>query len=55
MMIVTITNLGFGDFHPSSWLGRALVGILSIFGIFQTALIVGYLRNNTTLEHTTLE
>ena len=43
LMIVTITNLGFGDFYPSSYFGRAIVGALSVFGIFQTALIVGCL------------
>ena len=57
MMGVTITNLGFGDFTPSFWMSRTigeltrfcspkktiLVSILSLFGIFQTALIVGVL------------
>ena len=45
MIIVTITNLGFGDFTPSSYPARGIVGFLSIFGVFQIALIVGCLRN----------
>ena len=43
MMSVTITNLGFGDFTPSNWISRLLVSTLALFGIFQTALIVGVL------------
>ena len=46
LIIVTITNLGFGDFSPSSYLARGIVGFLSIFGVFQVALIVGSLRRN---------
>ena len=42
-MSVTITNLGFGDFTPSNWISRLLVSTLALFGIFQTALIVGVL------------
>ena len=45
MMSVTITNLGFGDFTPSFWLSRVVVSTLSLFGIFQTALIVGVLSD----------
>ena len=45
MMSVTITNLGFGDFTPSFWLSRVIVSTLSLFGIFQTALIVGVLSD----------
>ena len=44
MMGVTITNLGYGDFTPSFWLSRIITSILSLSGIFQTALIVGVLR-----------
>ena len=40
MMMVTITNLGYGEFTPSFWLSRAIIGFLSLFGIVQTALIV---------------
>ena len=43
LMGVTITNLGFGDFTPSFWLSRIIVSMSSLFGIFQTALIVGVL------------
>ena len=42
-MGVTITNLGFGDFTPSFWISRVIVAMSSLFGIFQTALIVGVL------------
>ena len=45
MIGVTITNLGFGDFTPSFWLSRVIVSTLSLFGIFQTALIVGVLSD----------
>ena len=43
MMSVTITNLGYGDFTPSFWLSRIITSLLSLSGIFQTALIVGVL------------
>ena len=56
MIGVTITNLGFGDFTPrlgfdlcisqfiiSSLVSRCMICMLSLFGIFQTALIVGVL------------
>ena len=42
-MAVTITNLGYGDFTPSFWLSRIITSLLSLSGIFQTALIVGVL------------
>ena len=44
IMIVTITNLGYGDFTPSFCISRFIIAVLSVFGIFQTALIVGVLR-----------
>lgn len=40
---VTMTNLGYGDFTPSFWISRLIISILSLSGIFQTALIVGVL------------
>ena len=43
-MVVTITNLGYGDFTPSYWISRSIIAFMSVFGIFQTALIVGVLR-----------
>ena len=49
MMGVTITNLGFGDFTPSFWLSRIIVSISSLFGIFQTALIVGVLSETLVI------
>ena len=36
-------NLGYGDFTPSFWISRLIISILSLSGIFQTALIVGVL------------
>lgn len=42
-MVVTITNLGYGDFTPSYWISRSIIAFMSVFGIFQTALIVGVL------------
>ena len=44
IMVVTITNLGYGDFTPSYWISRSIIAFMSVFGIFQTALIVGVLR-----------
>lgn len=38
-----MTNLGYGDFTPSFWISRLIISILSLSGIFQTALIVGVL------------
>ena len=74
MMGVTITNLGFGDFTPSSsgkvshlrshevtWLrwpecgswplkvSRFMIAMLSLLGIFQTALIVGVLSETLVI------
>ena len=71
MMGVTITNLGFGDFTPSSsgmvdtrdlwttWskehifgplkVSRFMIAMLSLLGIFQTALIVGVLSETLVI------
>ena len=43
IIVVSLTNLGFGDYVPTHWLSRSIVAVLSVFGIFQTALIVGVL------------
>jgi len=43
IMVVTVTNLGFGDFTPSYWGSRTIIAIVSVFGVFQTACIVGVL------------
>ena len=43
IIVVSLTNLGFGDYVPTHWLSRSIVAALSVFGIFQTALIVGVL------------
>ncbi|CAG5080528.1 Oidioi.mRNA.OKI2018_I69.PAR.g9631.t1.cds [Oikopleura dioica] len=49
MMGVTITNLGFGDFTPCYWLSRIIISLLSLLGIFQTALIVGVLSDTLVI------
>ena len=49
MMGVTITNLGFGDFTPCFWLSRVIISLLSLLGIFQTALIVGVLSDTLVI------
>ena len=49
MMGVTITNLGFGDFTPSSTVSRSMIALLSLLGIFQTALIVGVLSETLVI------
>ena len=49
MMGVTITNLGFGDFTPSFWVSRVIISLLSLLGIFQTALIVGVLSETLVI------
>jgi len=49
MMGVTITNLGFGDFTPSSSVSRFMIAMLSLLGIFQTALIVGVLSETLVI------
>ncbi|CBY13606.1 unnamed protein product [Oikopleura dioica] len=49
MMGVTITNLGFGDFTPCFWLSRIIISLLSLLGIFQTALIVGVLSDTLVI------
>ena len=38
-MVVSLTNLGFGDYVPTHSISRSIVAVLSVFGIFQTALI----------------
>ena len=45
MTAVTITNLGYGEFTPSSFISRIIISILSVFGIIQTALIVQVVQN----------
>ena len=39
IMVVSLTNLGFGDYVPTHSISRSIVAVLSVFGIFQTALI----------------
>ena len=39
MIAVTLTNLGYGEFTPSSTPARAIVSCLSLGGLVQTALI----------------
>jgi len=53
-MVVTITNLGYGDFTPSYWISRSIIAFMSVFGIFQTALIVGVLRTVFSFSRTIL-
>ncbi|XP_070558128.1 intermediate conductance calcium-activated potassium channel protein 4-like [Ptychodera flava] len=49
MLVVTMTTLGFGDVAPESLLGRTLVGISSIFGIFLMALLISVIHEGLTL------
>ena len=45
LVVVSITNLGFGDIVPSSAGGRVFVGIASILGTLLTALMIGVMRD----------
>ena len=46
LIAVTLTNLGYGEYTPSFWVSRSIVAMLSLLGLFQTALIVGVLSEN---------
>ena len=39
--VVTFTTLGYGDFGPVSWLGKALVVIEVMLGYVMLGLLVG--------------
>ena len=45
LVVVSITNLGFGDVVPMSPGGRIFVGIASILGTLLTALMIGVMRD----------
>ena len=45
LVVVSITNLGFGDVVPNSSGGRIFVGIASILGTLLTALMIGVMRD----------
>ena len=45
LVVVSITNLGFGDVVPKSPGGRIFVGIASILGTLLTALMIGVMRD----------
>ena len=40
MLVITMTTVGFGDLTPKSFLGRGIVGVTSIVGIFLLALFI---------------
>jgi len=45
LVVVSITNLGFGDIVPISAGGRVFVGTASILGTLLTALMIGVMRD----------
>ena len=45
LVVVSMTNLGFGDVVPMSPGGRIFVGIASILGTLLTALMIGVMRD----------
>ena len=44
LMVVSITNLGFGDVVPNSVIGRICVGFVSVMGVLMAALWIGAMR-----------
>ncbi len=49
MLIVTMTNVGFGDFVPKSIFARAFVAIIAVIGIFLMALCISLVHESLQL------
>ena len=49
MLLVTMTTVGYGDFTPSSYLGRTLVALAAVVGIFLMALCISLVNEYLTL------
>ena len=51
-MIVTMTTVGYGDYYPSSTLGRIIGIIACIFGIFLISMMIVTITNLLNFEGT---
>lgn len=50
MLVITMTTVGFGDFTPSTLLGRLAVGFASMIGIFLMALFISLVNEALMLK-----
>lgn len=48
--IMAMTTVGYGDFYPTTYMGRAIITIASLWGAFLTSLFVVALSNITSFD-----
>jgi hypothetical protein len=51
-LIITMTTVGYGDYYPSTFFGRLIGIISSIFGVFLISMLVVTVTNVLLLEET---
>ncbi|CAF1198976.1 unnamed protein product [Rotaria sordida] len=50
LFVVTFTTVGYGDFTPSTYCGRSITAIISMVGVFSTALVIAVLAQQLLLD-----
>ncbi|CAF1447056.1 unnamed protein product [Rotaria sordida] len=50
LFVVTFTTVGYGDFTPSTYCGRSITAIISLVGVFSTALVIAVLAQQLLLD-----
>jgi hypothetical protein len=55
LTLVTITTVGYGDGYPATHLGRFIMTIACIFGMFMFSLIIKFFNDNFTSVSTSHE
>ena len=51
MMAITFFTVGYGDYFPVTWTGRATVVITVIFGQLFSAIVIGLVNNSLQLTN----
>ena len=48
---ISFTTIGYGDFYPSSIIGRTLIFIISVFSMITTSILIGVMTFKLTMTH----